>query len=124
MVGLYKTFSIFAMLLFRKEYYIHIQIIIMKHNTDLLQSDGTLLNIIYQKKHGYISNLKNEIGEEAVSQLEAMGYIQNAPNPDGDAWKITERALKRAKLFYEKPTLWECLKDWFYLHIRRIDFSY
>lgn len=96
----------------------------MKHNTALLQSDGTLLNIIYQKKHGYISHLKKEIGEESVSQLEAMGYIQNAPNPDGDAWKITKRALKRAKLFYEKPTLWECLKDWFYLHIRRIDFSY
>lgn len=97
----------------------------MKHNTtDLLQSDGTLLNVIYQKRQGYISHLKNEIGEESVSQLEAMGYIQNAPNPKGDAWEITKRALKRAKLFYEKPTLWECLKDWFYLHICRIDFSY
>lgn len=40
----------------------------MKHSTtDLLQSDGTLLNVIYQKREGYISHLKNEISEESVS---------------------------------------------------------
>ena len=84
---------------------------------------GNYLNYIYKKKFGTISELSREFGETAVRQMEAMGYIINAPTKDGDTWKISSRAKKLAELRYRDNTLFEKLCDWFYLKVRKIDFS-
>ena len=43
-------------------------------------NDGTPLNYIYREGCGHVSTLTENIGERAVRQLEAMGYIENAFN--------------------------------------------
>lgn len=89
-----------------------------------IANDGTPLNYIYREKHGYISTLKDKIGEQAVRQLEAMGYIENAFDEKGGTWQITKRARQRAKNLYRPSTPWEKVKDWFYVYVCRINFSF
>lgn len=50
-----------------------------------------LISYVYQKKFGYVSELQQAIGEQAVRKLELMGYIENAPHPTGRTWKATSR---------------------------------
>lgn len=88
-----------------------------------LSSNNDSLLYIHQKKHGYISKLEAKIGKIEVRQLEAMGYIVNAPNSRGNTWKISKRAEKMASSIYRESTLWEKSLDWFNHKIRRIDFS-
>lgn len=78
---------------------------------------------IYQKKCGVVTELETKFGDVAVRQMEAMGYIINAPKDIGDTWRISDRALKLAKLRYRKSTILERLRDWFNLKVRKIDFS-
>lgn len=84
---------------------------------------SSYLYYIYQKKCGGVTELKKKFGDIAVRQMEAMGYIINAPKDTGDTWRISDRALKLAKLRYRKSTIVERLCDWFNLKIRKIDFS-
>jgi len=91
---------------------------------DKIINDGTPLNYIYRTNCGYVSTLTENIGEQAVRQLEAMGYIENAFNEEGDTWQITERAKQRARKIYRSSTPWEKLKDWFYVYICRINFGF
>lgn len=87
-------------------------------------ADNTPLSYIYQENHGYVRELEKEIGEEAVRRLESMGYIENALNSKGSTWRITERAIRRARSIYRSSTSWEKLKDWFYIKVCRINFGF
>lgn len=84
---------------------------------------SSYLHYIYKERCGKVAELKAKFGEDAVRQMEAMGYIANAPTKDGDTWCISSRALKLATLRYRRSSIWERVCDWFNLSIRRIDFS-
>ncbi len=81
------------------------------------------LAYIYDKKYGYIDELKEKLGKDVVRQLEAMGYIENAFDSKADTWRISERARKRHKSITRKSSLTERFSDWYYKHILRIDFN-
>ncbi|WP_304205204.1 hypothetical protein [Phocaeicola plebeius] len=81
------------------------------------------LAYLYNKKYGYIDELKNELGEDVVRQLEAMGYIENAFDSKADTWRISERAKKRHKCITRESSLGERISDWYYKHILKIDFN-
>lgn len=89
-----------------------------------ISSENDILLYIYKENSGAIDKLKNEIGEIKVDQLEAMGYIENAVNPNGNTWKISKQAKDMAKSIYRESTLIEKIIDWFNFRIRKIDFSY
>lgn len=84
---------------------------------------GSFLHYLYTTECGKVAELKAKFGDDAVRQMEAMGYIVNAPTAEGDTWRISARARKLAKLRYRKSTKRERMCDWFNLKIRRIDFS-
>ena len=50
------------------------------------------LKHIYEAKCGNLSDLERNLGKSTVRQLEAMGFIMNAPSQHGDTWKISSRA--------------------------------
>lgn len=81
------------------------------------------LAVISQKRNGYLSELEHELGEQTVRQLEAMGYIENAPSANGDTWKITRRARRMAGLKYKSSSMFERLVDYYYFNIRRVKLS-
>lgn len=78
---------------------------------------------IYNKRYGSVAELETRFGSDAVRQMETMGYIINAPNKTGDTWRISDRAIKLARLRYRESTIWERFCDWFNLKVRKIDFS-
>lgn len=81
------------------------------------------LAVISQRKNGYLSELEKELGEQTVRQLEAMGYIENAPSAKGDTWKISSRAKRMADLKYKPSNMIERLVDWYYFNVRRVKLS-
>lgn len=81
------------------------------------------LEVISERKNGYLSDLERELGERTVRQLEAMGYIENAPSANGDTWKISSRAKHMADLKYKPSNFVERLVDWYYFNVRRIKLS-
>jgi hypothetical protein len=81
------------------------------------------LAVIFEKKNGYLSDLERELGERTVLQLEAMGYIENAPSANGDTWKISSRARRMADLKYKPSNFFERLVDWYYFNVRRVRLS-
>ena len=94
----------------------------MKHiPNDILSNNG--LYYIHKERHGRVSELENKLGKLKVRQLEAMGYIKNAPNPIGNTWMISKRAERMAKSIYRDSTRREKLADWFNRKVRKIDFS-
>ena len=119
MIGKPKTFTTFATLYGKQS-----KLQIMNYNPKDISLNEDSLLYIHEKKNGFISELENELGETRVRQLEAMGYIKNAPNPEGNTWMISERATRMAKSIYRESTKWEKMTDWFNRKVRRIDFSY
>lgn len=81
------------------------------------------LAVISKRKNGYLSDLESELGVRAVRQLEAMGYIENAPSANGDTWKISNRAKRMAELKYKPSNMVERLVDWYYFNVRRVKLS-
>lgn len=81
------------------------------------------LAVISERKNGYLSDLERELGVHAVRQLEAMGYIENAPSANGDTWKISNRAKRMAELKYKPSNVIERLVDWYYFKVRRVKLS-
>lgn len=84
---------------------------------------SSYLHHIYQQKCGNVADLVTMFGDVAVRQMEAMGYIINAPKDTGGTWRISDRAKKLAELRYRKSTISERFRDWFNLNVRKIDFS-
>ena len=82
------------------------------------------LSFLYHNENGKVSELKEKFGEEGVRQMEAMGYIVNAPAHNGDTWRRSQSAQRLAHLRYRKSTLVERITDWFNINIRRIDYSF
>lgn len=88
----------------------------MSQHTDFLR-------FLYEHKNGRISDLISMFGEEGVRQMEAMGYIVNAPSSDGDTWRRSKNAEHLANFRYRKSSLVEMIIDWINVNIRKIDFS-
>ena len=117
--GKTKTFATLASLYGKQS-----NLQVMKYSSKDILFNGDSLLYIHEKQNGYISELETKIGQERVRQLEAMGYIKNAPNPKGNTWMISKRAARMAKSIYRESTKWEKITDWFNRNVRRIDFSY
>ena len=56
------------------------------------------LQVIFKSQYGKLSELEERLGKREVRQLEAMGFIQNAPSQYGETWKISSRAQRLAML--------------------------
>jgi hypothetical protein len=77
---------------------------------------------------GTLDVLANEVGEDLMSEMFAMGYVYLGLSVNGDTWNITPKAKERAVLLYGRPTkltmLWDKIMDWFYVHIFKVDLRY
>lgn len=81
------------------------------------------LRYIYDHKHGLRSDLVRLYGERTVRQLEATGFIVNAPGPKGVTWGISNLANDIASLKYSRLSFMERLTDWYYTHVLRVNTS-
>ncbi len=82
-----------------------------------------VLEVLYRTPCGYIDELENKIGVENVRQLEAIGYIVNAPSEKGYTYQISKRAKQIVSDFFGKMTIRDYLSDLYYTYIRRVSFS-
>lgn len=82
------------------------------------------LYVIYKDRKGHLKDLEVKLDERSVRQLEAMGYIENAPSIDGGTWKISSRADHIARLKYKSPSLLDRLIDWYFFKIRKVNLSF
>ena len=82
------------------------------------------LYVIYKDRKGHLKDLEAKLDERSVRQLEAMGYIENAPSIDGGTWKISSRADHIARLKYKSPSLLDRLIDWYFFKIRKVNLSF
>ena len=78
------------------------------------------LSIIYQKRQGRMDDLRRSMDEHQIRQLEAMGYIVNAPSKYGDTWKISKKALEIAKLRFHKSSWLNKIDDWFLINVKNV----
>lgn len=69
------------------------------------------LEFIYKTNDGSLIDLEKELGRTTVRQLEAMGFIKNAPSANGDTWKISERAKQLGEIDSRPYTRRDRLKD-------------
>lgn len=81
------------------------------------------LYVIYKDRKGHLKDLEAKLDERSVRQLEAMGYIENAPSADGGTWKISRRADHIARLKYESSSLLDWLTDLYFFKIRKVNLS-
>ncbi len=81
------------------------------------------LKIIYDTQSGSLEQLERQLGKNTVRQLEAMGFIKNAPSADGDTWKISARAEHLGKISFQRYTLRDRLKDIYRYKLPRLLFG-
>lgn len=81
------------------------------------------LYVIYKERKGHLKDLESKLDKRSIGQLEAMGYIENAPSADGGTWKISRRADHMARLKYGKPSLLDKLSDWYYFKVRKVEIN-
>lgn len=81
------------------------------------------LYVIYRDRKGHLKDLEAKLDERSVRQLEAMGYIENAPSADGGTWKISSRADHIARLKYGSRSFIDRLVDLYFFKIRRVNLS-
>lgn len=81
------------------------------------------LKTLYEMKNGYIEELESRLGKEKVRQLEAIGYIENAPSKKGYTFKMTERAKRIAEGLYKKRSFLDLVSDFYYVKIRNLTFA-
>ena len=81
------------------------------------------LETFYRMENGYIKELESQLGTEKVRQLEAIGYIENAPSEKGYTFKMTNRAKRIAEGLYKRATLYDLVSDFYYTHIKRVNFA-
>lgn len=85
--------------------------------------DKDFLYYIYTQKHGLRAELVEKFDERTVRQMEATGFIVNAPSAQGVTWKMSHMADEIATLKYSKLTWKERLVEWYYTHIRKVNLS-
>lgn len=81
------------------------------------------LEFIYETKDGRLSDLERELGKTTVRQLEAMGFIKNAPSANGDTWKISDRARRLGDISSRPYTRRERIKDFYRYKLPRMLFG-
>jgi len=81
------------------------------------------LEFICRAKNGKLSELERELGRTTVRQLEAMGFIKNAPSANGDTWKLSDRASRLGEVSSRRYTRKERLKDFYRYKLPRILFG-
>ena len=81
------------------------------------------LSYLHLHTNGKVSDLQKVFGEEGIHQMEAMGYIVNAPSKDGETWKRSTRAARLAQACYRKSTALEKIGDFINVHLRKVDYS-
>lgn len=81
------------------------------------------LQVIFKAQCGKLSDLEDRFGKREVRQLEAMGFIQNAPSQYGDTWKISSRAQRLAVLRSKPYTLKDRRSDFYRFKLRKLLFG-
>ena len=81
------------------------------------------LEFIYRTKNGRLRDLERELGRTTVRQLEAMGFIKNAPSANGDTWKLSDCARRLGEVSSRRYTRKERLKDFYRYKLPRILFG-
>lgn len=81
------------------------------------------LKYIYNAKYGNLSDLERDLGRSTVRQLEAMGFIKNAPSQSGDTWQISGRAESFAKVRFRPYTRMERFRDFYRFKLPRLLFG-
>ena len=81
------------------------------------------LSYLNSHTNGRVSDLQKVFGEEEIRQMEAMGYIVNAPSKDGETWKRSTRAARLAQACFRKSTALEKIGDLINVHLRKVDYS-
>ena len=86
-------------------------------------NNHNFLYYLHSHTNGKVSDLQKVFGEEGIRQMEAMGYIVNAPSKDGETWKRSTRAARLAQARYRKSTILEKIGDFINVHLRKVDYS-
>ncbi|MBQ6204545.1 MAG: hypothetical protein IJK46_10705 [Prevotella sp.] len=81
------------------------------------------LKHIYEAKCGILSDLERDLGKSTVRQLEAMGFILNAPSQHGDTWKISDRAKRLGYVSFRSYSRKERFKDFCRYKLPRLLFG-
>ena len=81
------------------------------------------LQVISNAQYGTLRELEERLGKREVRQLEAMGFIQNAPSKYGETWKISSRARRLAKLRSKPYTMKERRLDFFRFRLPKLLFG-
>lgn len=81
------------------------------------------LKFIYETKCGNLSDLENVLGKSTVRQLEAMGFIKNAPSQHGDTWQISGRANSLAEVSFRPYTSRAKFRDFYRYKLPRMLFG-
>lgn len=81
------------------------------------------LKHIYETKCGNLSDLERNLGKSTVRQLEAMGFIMNAPSLHGDTWKISDRARRLGDVSFRTYSRKERFKDFYRYKLPRMLFG-
>jgi len=95
----------------------------MKAQLENKNSQLDSLKVLYEMKNGYIEELEKRLGTEKVRQLEAIGYIENAPSKNGYTFKITKRAKRLADGLYGKKSFFDLVSDYYYVKIMGVNFA-
>ncbi|MBR4563664.1 MAG: hypothetical protein IKO26_04350 [Paludibacteraceae bacterium] len=88
-----------------------------------LNAQPDVLEVLYKHPCGYIKNLEDELGENTVHQLEAIGYIVNAPSEEGYTYRISNKAKQIVSGLSEKRSIRDLLSDMYYRYVKRVHFS-
>lgn len=81
------------------------------------------LKFIYDAKCGKLSDLEKKLGQGTVRQLEAMGFIKNAPSSHGETWKISSRAMSLAEVSFRPYSRRDRLRDFYRFKLPRMLFG-
>ena len=88
-----------------------------------LKNNDDVLEVLRKAPRGYIKDLEKKIGKEKVRQLEAVGYIMNAPSEQGYTYQTSPRANQVISNLHAPMSFWDTLSDFYYRYIKRVHFS-
>ncbi len=86
-------------------------------------NEKDFLYYIYAHKHGLRADLVEKFDDRMVRQMEATGFIVNAPSDQGITWKVSRMANELATLKYSKLSWKERFTEWYYTHVRKVNLS-
>jgi len=93
----------------------------MKQNKE---QDIDIVAYLCEKQNGYIKDLEKEFSPNKVRELEVMGYIVSAPSSDpSGTWRVSKRVVQLNQMMNRRSSLYERIKDFFYIHILKVDFG-